>query len=40
MRICRYAYISGRFDNTVFDKLLTPMEHASEASSLKRALNR
>ena len=34
IKICRYAFLSRRFDKSLFDKLLPPMQHPSEASSL------
>ena len=38
--ICRYAFLSRRFDKSVWDKLLTLMQHPSEASSMCQPLDR
>lgn len=38
--ICRYAYLRGGFDKSFWNKLLTPMKHPSEASSISRSFNR
>jgi len=38
--ICRYAFLSDRFGKEFYDKLLTPMQHPSEASSMCRPLKR
>ncbi|PCI58871.1 MAG: hypothetical protein COB35_12700 [Gammaproteobacteria bacterium] len=38
--ICRYAFLSRRFDKTLWDKLLKPMQHPSEASSICSPLKR
>lgn len=38
--ICRYAFLRGSFNSEFWDTLLTPMEHPSEASSIRRKLDR
>lgn len=38
--ICRYAYLSESFDDEFWKKLLTPMQHPSEASLICRRLDR
>lgn len=38
--ICRYAFLSNRFGKEMYNKLLTPMQHPSEASSICRPLKR
>lgn len=36
LHICRYAYLNGSFDDTLWDALLTPMQHPTEAKSITR----
>ncbi|CAK2945262.1 Dnd system-associated protein 4 [Vibrio crassostreae] len=39
LNICRYAYLDGRFDERLWDALLTKMKHPSEARSLNADFN-
>ena len=34
--IVRYCFLHGGFDEKFYDRILTPMEHPSEASSIRR----
>ena len=41
IKICRYMYLmGGTFDDNFWNTLLTPTQHPSEASSIKRKFNR
>ncbi|ODS04589.1 hypothetical protein [Vibrio scophthalmi] len=39
LHICHYAYLDGRFDERLWDALLTKMEHPSEASLIISEFN-
>ncbi|AXR06661.1 hypothetical protein [Salinimonas sediminis] len=38
--ICRYAFLRGSFDKSFWKKLLTPMQHPSEASYICQPFDR
>ena len=41
LKICRYMFLQiGTFDNAFWKKLLTPMQHPSEAASITRKFDR
>jgi|GEM_PF-483177 len=40
MKICRYSFLCGHFDSELWDHLVKPTQHPSEARSIVRKFNR